>query len=98
HKKYQKKSQKKERRFLMKMRKDAGEIQEGKKKKAEASLCERDILFGHSRLLSWLFWDTASRLLFLLGEDARAANFFFRTCYVLFGTQLGKLPLDESLI
>ena len=77
----------------MKMRKDAGEIQEGKKKKAEASLCERDILFGHdqplqpasvwtrpafvagfcldtagfsaalfghSQLLSRLFWDTVS--------------------------------------
>lgn len=33
------------------MRKDAGEIQEGKKKKAEASLCERDILFGHDQPL-----------------------------------------------
>ena len=42
---------KKERRFLAKMRKDAGEIQEGKKKKAEASLCERDILFGHDQPL-----------------------------------------------
>ena len=61
------------------------------------SLCSR-LLFGHSRLLSWLFLDTASRFLFLLGEDARAANFFFRTCYVLFGTQLGKLSLDESFV
>ena len=33
------------------MQKDAGEIQEGKKKKAEASLCERDILFGHDQPL-----------------------------------------------
>ena len=66
-------------------------------------------LFGHRQLFSrlfldttslysWLFWDTASRFLFLLGEDARAANFFFCTCYVLFGTQLGKLPLDESFV
>ena len=64
-----KKSPKKERRFLAKMQKDVGEIQEGKKKKAEASLCERNILFGHSQPFSGSFWTQPALKLALLGHD-----------------------------